>query len=367
VTTIRSRIPASPARVVAIHVGRGLVPRLASDVANAYSGARAIVVSDDRVAPLHGDVVRRALVERGLRADLIVFPAGEVHKTRETKARLEDELAALGLGRDAVVVAVGGGVTGDLAGFLAATWHRGVPVVQVPTSLLAMVDAALGGKTGVDTPAGKNLVGAFWHTVALYADLDTLATLPEEHYVLGFAEVVKSFAVADAAAFSRLERSVAALRSRDPDRIEDVVRTCLSIKARIVSRDPRDEGRRAILNFGHTVGHAVETASSWRIPHGAAVALGLSTEAVLASRVRGFPDAHRSRLRSLLAGLGLPATRPAGVVSEDVIAATRRDKKNRAGRTRYALPLRIGRMLPGSAVTVEVDETALAEALHRDD
>ena len=249
------------------------VLRLAADeVARTYPRARAVVVSDARVARLYGRPFTTALTRRGVSALLVSFPAGELAKTRETKARLEDRLVAADVGRDSIVVALGGGVTGDLAGFLAATWHRGVPLVSVPTTLLAMVDAALGGKSAVDLPAGKNLVGAFHHPVALFADLDVLRTLPARTFRGGLAEAVKTAVALDAALFRRLEAAVAPILSREPRAVGAVVARCLALKGALVASDPRDTGRRAILNLGHTVAHAVEallatvsgTATRWR-------------------------------------------------------------------------------------------------------
>ena len=245
-------------------MGDGALPALADHLAAERPGALAVVVSDSQVAPLHGVPLAEAIRARGGRAEVLTFPAGEAHKTRETKASLEDGLLRLQAGRDTAIVAVGGGVTGDLAGFLAATWHRGVPVYQVPTSLLAMVDAAIGGKTGVDLPGGKNLVGAFHQPAALAVDPRVLETLPDAELRAGCAEVVKLAAVADAALFARLEREAEALLARDRALLEAVVSRCIAVKARIVARDEREAGVRASLNFGHTVGHALERLSGLR-------------------------------------------------------------------------------------------------------
>jgi len=339
-----------------------VLDRLRVDLLANPPGRPVVVVSDSNVAPLYGEPLRRRLEEGGLDARLCTFPAGEEHKTRETKAELENRLLEMTVGRDTALVAVGGGVTGDLAGFVAATWHRGVPVVQVPTTLLAMADAALGGKTAVDTPGGKNLIGAFHQPHGVWADVSTLATLPDDELRAGLAEVVKSAVIADSGLFRWLEESADALLAREEEALEHVVERCLRIKARVVSRDEREVGRRAVLNFGHTVGHAVEAASGYRVRHGHAVAVGMAAEARLALSETGFPAASVGRLERLLEACGLPVTWPDAVDLDEAVAAARRDKKARAGRVRYSLPRRIGRMAPGDDVTTVIDEAVLRAA-----
>ena len=329
----------------------------AAEVARRFPHVTKVVVSDDRVGRIHGKPFVRLLEARGAAATLLTFPAGERFKTRQTKELLEDRLLRLGAGRDTVVVALGGGVTGDLAGFLAATWHRGVPVVTIPTTLLAMVDAALGGKTGVDLPGGKNLVGAFHQPVALWADVRVLRTLPTRPYRAGLAEAVKTAAVLDAALFRQLEADLPRLLARAEASVSRIVARCLTIKGRVVVADEREAGRRAVLNFGHTVAHAVEAATDYRVAHGEAVAIGLVAEARLAERITGFPRAHADRIEALLAAFGLPVRPPSGIDRKRLVEAMRRDKKARAGVARCALPERIGRMPRGGDPTVPVDTT----------
>jgi len=314
-------------------------------------------VSDTRVARLYGRGFLRLLAARGVEAALLTFPAGERFKTRETKALLEDRLLKRGAGRDTVVVALGGGVTGDLAGFLAATWHRGVPLVAIPTSLLAMVDAALGGKTAVDLPGGKNLVGAFHQPVSLWADVGALRTLPARTFRAGLAEAVKTATVLDAALFRRLEADVSLLVLRDERSMARIVARCLVLKGRVVVSDEHEAGRRAVLNFGHTVAHAIEVATDYRVSHGEAVSIGVVAEARLAERGTGLPRAHVHRIEALLVAVGLPVRLPAGIDPKRLVQAMGRDKKTRAGVVRCALPERIGRMPAGDDPTVPVDPT----------
>lgn len=357
------RVPAVPSRVCAVRVGPGALDRLARHLEDSPPGSRVVLVSDSNVAPLYAVPLKERLEGGPARVDLLTFPAGEVHKTRETKSILEDKLLALEVGREATMVAIGGGVTGDLAGFTAATWHRGLPFIQAPTTLLAMVDAALGGKTGVDLAGGKNLVGSFHQPRAIYADVSTLKTLPEDEFRAGFSEVIKSAVVAEVSFFRWLEKSVGSLLGREAAALEETAARCLRIKGRVVRQDERDQGRRAILNFGHTVGHALETVSSYRISHGHAVSIGMVVEAGLAETATGFPPAHAKRLRQLLEAFGLPVSWPGAALPREVAAAARKDKKTLAGRIRVALPGRLGRMPPGGEVTRVVEETRLREFL----
>lgn len=350
-------------RRIGVHVGVGAAERLTDHVAARFAGRLAVVLSDSNVGPLHGAPVRDALISAGLAASMLVFPAGEKSKSREMKAELEDRLAALGAGRDTVIVAVGGGVTGDLAGFVAATWQRGIPVVHVPTSLLAMVDSALGGKTAVDIPAGKNLIGAFHQPDAIFVEVAHLATLPHIEVVRGSSEVVKTAVVADRALFSWLESDGGRLLRRDPEAVVYVVDRCLRAKARIVAKDEREAGRRAVLNFGHTVAHALEAASGYGVSHGEAVAVGMTVEARLAVELGGFPERHFRRLRGLLEQLGLPTRWPREISAQHALDAARSDKKTREGRLRCALPLQIGTMPRAADPTREISDASFLAAV----
>ena len=341
-----------------------MLDELIEDLASSPPGNHLFLLSDDRVAPLHGEPLSARLSERGLDIDLLTFPEGEASKSREEKARLEDRLFSLGAGRDSALIAVGGGVTGDLAGFVAATWHRGVPVVQVPTSLLSMADAALGGKTAINLGAGKNFVGAFHQPLGVYADVAVLATLAEDRYVEGFAEVVKAAVVGDVKLFRWLEKNVEPLLARDPDALQHAIGECMRIKGRVVARDEREAGRRAILNFGHTIAHALEAQTGYSMHHGHAVATGMCVEARIAQRVTGLSAGHVARLEQLVHRFGLPLRPSTEVVAADLLSATRHDKKTREGQVRYALPRELGRMLPGDGVAVTVDDATVEAAWH---
>ncbi len=355
--------PARPRRACRVRVGSGILDSCVEELAEHWSGCRLVLISDETVASLHGESLQERLLDRGLTVDLLRFPAGEASKSRQTRDRIEDALLGLGVRRDAVIVAVGGGVTGDLAGFVASTWHRGLPVVQLPTTLLAMVDSAIGGKTAINLPGGKNLVGTFHQPWGVYADVALLSTLAESPYRDGFSELIKSATIADARLFRWLESSHQALLQREEAALIHAVTACLRIKGRVVTRDERDRGRRAVLNFGHTVAHAVESASGYACGHGPAVALGMRVEGQLAVEETGFPESHRDRLEALLSACGLPDSLPPQASVDSVIEATHRDKKNRAGEVRYALPRRLGRMAPGGEVTVPVPDQRLRAVL----
>jgi len=327
-----------------IVVGRGLLDDLATPVRTACPAARYAVITDSHVAALYGPQVLKAFRASGLAVDLFEFPAGEWNKTRDTWARLCDRMLEAELGRDTAVVALGGGVVGDVAGFVAATYLRGVPYVQVPTTLLAMLDSSIGGKTGIDVPAGKNLLGAFQQPRLVVADLDALRSLPKVQLSAGMAEAVKHGVIADADYFAFLESAHADAMAGDPATIERLVRGSIEIKAAVVTADEREQGRRAILNFGHTVAHALEATAKFAILHGEAVAIGMTYEARLAETLGIAASGTAHRIRAVLERLALPLERPGDAAVSDLLAAMRLDKKARAGAVRFALPHAIGTM-----------------------
>ena len=337
-------------------------------IACAAAGARRVaVISDATVARLYGARVLESLRRAGARADLLEIPPGESEKTRARWAALTDEMLARGCGRDTTVLALGGGVVGDLAGFVAATFMRGVPVVQVPTTLLAMIDASVGGKTGVDTPAGKNLVGAFHRPAAVVADPEVLATLPVEHLRAGLAEAIKHGVIADERYFERTVADLETLLGRDgarSDAMAALVARSVEIKASVVARDEREHGLRKVLNFGHTIGHAVEHLSGYALLHGEAVAVGMALESALAVRIGLAEPSTAERVGDALRRAELPTTRPPALDAERILAATRLDKKARGGAAEFALPARIGAMAgERDGWTVRVPDEVVLEVL----
>lgn len=344
-------------------IGAGLRQEFARHVTEAAPAHRHAVVTDSNVAPHYAKALVASLSPFGA-TSLHVVAAGESHKTREEWARLTDEMLDAGCGRDTTVVALGGGVVGDLAGFVAATFMRGVPVVQCPTSLLAMIDASIGGKTGVDTEAGKNLVGAFHPPALVLADVEMLRTLPEAHRCAGLAEAIKHGVVADAGYFERIDADLPSLLAGDPGVTLDCVTRSVEIKSEVVTSDTNERGRRKILNFGHTLGHAVEQVSGYALLHGEAVAIGMVLEARIAERMgvaeRGTSDA----IEHVVSRAGLPTRVPASLANDEILRATKTDKKARAGAVEYALPSHIGSMSGADrGWAVPVDDALVMDVL----
>ena len=338
-----------------IRIGAGLLDE--GSWRGALRGRHALVVTDDRVAPLYLARVERAL--GALTHDSIVLPAGEASKTLEHTARVLDALAGLGASRDAAVIALGGGVVGDLAGFVAATWMRGVDFVQLPTTLLAMVDSSVGGKTGVNIAAGKNLVGAFHQPRAVFIDTATLATLPGREYAAGLAEVVKYGAIGDADFFAWLEANADALEARDGDALAEAIGFSCRYKAGVVARDEREQGERALLNFGHTFGHALEAERGYGdLLHGEAVAIGMVLAARLSAALGRAPAEDADRLARLLSRFGLPVA-PPRADADALLARMRLDKKNVSGRLRLILWRGIGK----AEIVPDIDEAPVRRLL----
>ena len=338
-----------------VEICPGLLGTLGAKLARLADGRRLAVITDRNVA--------RA-VPLDLDAETLIVPAGETSKSRARWAALTDRLLERRFGRDSAIVAVGGGVVGDLAGFVAATYQRGIPYIQVPTSLLAMVDSSVGGKTGVNAPAGKNLVGAFHPPLAVYADPNVLETLPDRFYREGLVEALKHGVVADRAYFAWIESHAAALRERDPDALTALVRGSVAIKAAIVSADEREAGRRAVLNAGHTVGHAIESVSRLRVRHGMAVAIGLLAETEMAESMGLAAAGTAARIAALYRTLDIRLRMPAGLSVATMGDAMRRDKKTVAGAIRFALPSGIGSIARGGrAWTVAVPAAEVRRVL----
>ena len=347
-------------------IGPGVWDTLPAVIGHACPAHRYAIITDSNLAPSYATRLEVALRASGTAVQVFAFPAGEAHKNRDSWAALTDRMLADGIGRDGAVVVVGGGVPGDLGGFVAATYMRGLPWVQVPTSLLAMVDASVGGKTGVDTPAGKNLVGTFHPPRAVIADPETLRTLPPAHLRAGLAEAVKHGAIADAAHFDWIAEQADTLLALDGDTLTALVARSVEIKAQVVSRDERESGPRKALNFGHTLGHAVEAASGFRLLHGEAVAIGMVAEARLGERIGVTAPGTSERLREVLARLELPADLPPGIAANALLAWTTTDKKARQGRAEYSLISRIGEAADaGGRWSVPVPDSTVAEVLAR--
>jgi 3-dehydroquinate synthase len=345
-------------------IGSGASSRLGEIVRSVAPAHRYAVITDDNVGPRHAERVREAIDPA--RTTIFTIPAGESYKTRDVWARVTDDLLAAEFARDSTIIALGGGVVGDLAGFVAATFMRGVPVVQVPTTLLAMIDASVGGKTGVDTPAGKNLVGAFHQPAAVVADIEMLATLPLDQLRAGFAEAIKHGVIADADYFDRVIDAASRLSTIDPksDVMLDLVARSVEIKAEVVGLDEREAGARKTLNFGHTIGHAVESCSNYSILHGEAVAIGMVYESALAERLGVAEAGTAAHVKEAVLAAELPTARPSSISVDAILEAARGDKKSRAGRVEYALPSKIGAMAGANrGWAMPVSDAAVREVL----
>jgi 3-dehydroquinate synthase len=343
-----------------VHIRPGALQSLGTFVAQYLQGRRVAMIVDETVLQLYHS---GRLGQADWSGEMLSFPPGEHSKSRESWTRLTDELLDRGFGRDSGLVALGGGVTGDLAGFVAATYMRGIPYLQVPTTTVAMLDASVGGKTGVDTNRGKNLVGAFHPPVAVVADPATLSTLPEAEYRSGLAEAVKHGLIADVSYFEWITSHASELTQRNPGTLTSLIRRSVEIKAEVVGSDEREAGRRAILNAGHTVAHALELASDYQLLHGDAVAIGLVVECAIAEALSLADSGLSQRLASLLTTLGLPTQVPRGLTPTSILASMERDKKNRGFGIHFSLPADLGRMPYTERWTTAVPEALILAAL----
>jgi 3-dehydroquinate synthase len=343
-------------RAYPILIGPGLLGTRA--ILSEHAGAaKLLVVTDDVVGPLWMPKLERGLDGRSY--ETCVLPGGEEQKTLGNVALIIDSLVDARLNRDGMVLALGGGVIGDVAGFAAASYQRGIPIVHLPTTLLAQVDSSVGGKTGVNHPGGKNLIGAFHQPSAVITDTDTLSTLPDRQLRAGFTEIVKAALVADSGFFDWLESNATRLLARDAGALEEAIRRACAIKAAIVAEDERERGRRALLNLGHTFGHAIEAGSGYgRVLHGEAVAAGLVLAAELSARLGRLPGSDALRVRELLLSAGLPVD-PPRLGRGRMLDLMGMDKKVKGGELRLVLLDGIGK----AAISADYPREALESLL----
>jgi len=339
-----------------IKVGGGLLPRLGAECAQLKLGSRCAVITDSNVGKKIAPAALKSLSAAGFAPVLITVPAGEKTKRLAVVEKCHDQLAAHRLERKSFIVALGGGVVGDLAGFVAATYLRGIPFVQVPTTLLAQVDSSVGGKTGVNLKAGKNLVGVFYQPQLVLCDLDALKTLPKREYISGLAEVIKYGIIYDAVLFAQLERNLPKLLQRDAATLRNVIARCCEIKAEVVSQDESESGLRAILNFGHTIGHAIENSSGYgKYLHGEAIAIGQVAAAKLSGQVLGLSAGEATRIEKIFVHAGLPVKiKVSAAHRKKLFAAMQLDKKVSGGEIKFVLAEKIGRVKFGCHVAPEM-------------
>ena len=315
--------------------------RIVRTIMDNFPTAKKFVISDSTVEKLYGEYFRRPSFHH------LVVPAGERSKSRRTKEQLENKLLTSGAHRDSLIIALGGGMIGDLAGFVASSLFRGIPFIQVPTTLLAQVDSSIGGKVAVDHPSGKNLIGAFYQPKKVYIDPGTLRTLSDREFSNGMAEVIKYATILDRDLFDELEQEHSKIIQRNEKILLRIIKRCCDLKRMVVERDERESDFRRILNFGHTIGHAIEYLSKYRISHGRAVAIGMVAESQISSRLGLLPESNVDRIASLLKKYNLPTKIPPTVELKEIVGATKQDKKVFREMVHYTLLERIGRARAG--------------------
>lgn len=326
-----------------IYIAGGLLEELGQRMSNLSLGKKVLLITDSNVGGIYGECARKSIEQAGFQVAVAQIPAGEKSKTLEQAASLYDIAFRHGLDRNCPVVALGGGVVGDLAGFVAATYMRGVPFVQVPTTLLAQVDSSVGGKVAVNHPQGKNIIGAFYQPKMVLIDVDTLQSLSQRELKAGLAEVIKYGVIWDADFFTWLESNIVRVLDLEPAALETIIETCCKIKAAVVAQDETEQGRRAILNYGHTIAHAVESLAGYgNYLHGEAVAIGM----VIAARIsvdQGFlVQTDFQRIKDLIQSIGLPIEVPAGMDYNKILECIYHDKKVTQGKLVFVLPDQIG-------------------------
>jgi len=341
-----------------IHIGSGLLEQTIQRLTEIGVSGKLVIITNPLVNKLYGQSLEQTLASNGFEVTTLEVPDGEEHKSLDTAGRLFQELSNAYAERTTPILALGGGVIGDLAGFVAATYQRGVPLVQIPTTLLAQVDSSIGGKVAVNHGQLKNNIGAFYQPRVVITDTGTLKTLDTGEFNNGLAEVIKSAVVRDAEFFAFIEENLDNIKSLDTDALEEVVFRSAKIKAEIVEKDEKDLGLRSILNYGHTVGHAIETASDFKTTHGEAVAIGMLVAGRISQRLGIMDKNELSRLKAVIARAGLPTSMPE-LNTERIIEAMRHDKKIAQGKIRFVLPRKIGEVF----ITDEVSPRLLEEVL----
>jgi 3-dehydroquinate synthase len=338
----------------AVLIGPGLMEQLGQRAHKFLGGKTCAIITDSTVAPRFADPVKRSLTSVGFNPNVIAIPAGEKSKTLKQVGRICEQMIAAGLDRQSFVVGLGGGMIGDISGFVAAIYHRGIPHVQIPTTLLAMVDSSIGGKTGVNTADGKNLLGTVHQPSLVIDDVDVLKTLPRREFNQGFAEIIKHAIIADAKMLKELQ----SWKARSPRRshaLQSLIKRNIRIKSKIVAEDERDRiGKRALLNFGHTVGHAIERAGSYRtFLHGEALSLGIVAACAISTKRAGLPPRQRDAVVDLLQQFDLPTKLPTHFPRQKIFDALKFDKKFEGGEIRFVVAPRIGAACLTSSVTLE--------------
>jgi 3-dehydroquinate synthase len=356
---IKVQLDSQPPASYKIHIGWDIIDRIGVLLSKGNWINRHIIITDSQVNTLHGKRVLDTLRQMDLKIDLIDFPAGEASKNIQTSLRLVEKLIALGADRHSALIALGGGVTGDMTGFIASIYMRGLPFFQIPTSLMAQVDSSIGGKTGIDIPAGKNLLGTFYQPQAVFIDLSFLQTLPDIEFNNGLSEILKHGIIEDPQLLTSLEEETQAVKKRDVKLLEKIITKSCRIKKRIVEMDEKEGGLRRILNFGHTLGHAVEAESGYILPHGQAVAIGMVYAATLSEKLKYLSSTDRERIESLIKSFDLPHRIPRDLETKALMSRLTKDKKKEGALIPFVLLKKIG--LP--FINGEISNTIIRETI----
>jgi len=326
-----------------------------NEIKDTYPHSKIFIITDSNVNKYYGKTIEKSFGKN----NLLIVPAGEKSKNRRTKELLEDKLLSMNVSRDSLIVAFGGGVVGDLAGFVASTLLRGVPYIQIPTTLLSQVDSSIGGKVAVDHPLGKNLIGAFYQPKKVYIDINTLRTLPKKEFRNGMSEVIKYAAILDRNLFSLLEQNHSKITNLHLSSILNLINRCCELKKMVVEKDEKENGLRRILNFGHTIGHAIESLSKYKLSHGEAVAIGMVAEAKISVLMGLLRDNDLFRIINILKSYNLPTQIPQRMDLKQIVQATLNDKKIRSGEVQYTLLQKIGK----ASVGISLSEKAVLKFL----
>jgi 3-dehydroquinate synthase len=337
-----------------IYIGQDILDRVGVILNKSNRTKRFVILTDSQIGPLHGERVLNTLRKMDLKIDLIDFPAGEGSKNIQTCLELVDQLITLGADRYSSLIALGGGVVGDLTGFIASIYMRGIPFFQIPTTLMAQVDSSIGGKTGIDLPAGKNLLGTFYQPQAVFIDLTFLKTLSKREFTSGLSEILKYGIIEDPELFQALEEGLSPIKKRDPIVLERIITKSCRIKKRIVEMDEKESGLRRILNFGHTIGHAVEAESRYAVSHGEGVAIGMVCAAALSEKLNYLNSKERERIESLIKAFGLPSGIPKDLETKALLSRMSMDKKKQGERLPLVLLKKIGLPFINGGVPEEV-------------
>ena len=345
-----------------IFIGGSLLPAAKDFLEKNHQGKKIVIITDSNVKELCKEKISEAF--KGINPALIFIPAGESSKSRQMKEKIEDSLLEKKYGRDTVIIAIGGGVVGDLAGFIASTYNRGIPIIHIPTTLLAMVDSSIGGKTSIDTEQGKNLIGAICQPDAVFADLDFLDTLPKEELLNGLVEVIKIAIALDKELFSFIENNVTNILEKEKNSLLHIIKRSIELKKNVVEKDEKEVGLRQVLNFGHTFGHAFEACSDYKSKHGHCISLGIAVESRIAVLNKDLKEKEEKKIISLLVAFGLPVKANSDINTDKIMEIMVSDKKTLGQKPRFVILSRIGKIKTDKInFSFEVNEDIVKKAI----